>query len=314
MEKYRVAVTLPPLQSKSTSISLEPGSTNISPATQPLSNGSSEVQTSESANEHVAHEHLRKEFIAEQLQDNAESFVRGTADETKSNATTVTEDSSSSSAAVNVFKQAAFQSSNKGNPKPSVSSTPPPAQFAKGENAMVRRGSRRHSQSSKKKEPRLTKNYSELVRGFTVLRPYSKQPDGSYPPDTKCVFCEVNQPVAVFFPCQHRCVCDSCILHHNISTDLSKRSSWCACPVCMGEIRLILPHTGNEEDLYWQWVLEVQPVLPSYFKQEFRDTARRLRRNSIAPSCPSTHVQSSDQPPRARPLVNSCATKMCVIL
>ncbi|KAE8895202.1 hypothetical protein PF005_g18166 [Phytophthora fragariae] len=48
----------------------------------------------------------------------------------------------------------------------------------------------------------------------------------------------------------------------------------------MADIRLILPHSGKEEEKYWKWVLEIKPSLPSSFKQEFKEVGRRLSKNA----------------------------------
>lgn len=72
----------------------------------------------------------------------------------------------------------------------------------------------------------LTKNYKELARDFRMLKPFTRLPDGTYPLGTRCVFCEIGAPRTVFFPCQHKCVCDICIKLHDISTDRSRSSAW----------------------------------------------------------------------------------------
>lgn len=48
----------------------------------------------------------------------------------------------------------------------------------------------------------------------------------------------------------------------------------------MTDIRLILPHSGKEEDKYWKWVLEIKPSLPSNFKQEFKEAGKRLNKDT----------------------------------
>lgn len=73
---------------------------------------------------------------------------------------------------------------------------------------------------------RMTQNYHELVRDFQMLKPFTRLPDGTYPPETRCVFCEIGSPKTVFFPCQHKCVCDVCIQLHDISSDRSHASAW----------------------------------------------------------------------------------------
>lgn len=73
---------------------------------------------------------------------------------------------------------------------------------------------------------RLTKNYLDLVHDFRMLKPFMRLPGGAYPSDAKCVFCEVNTPANVFFPCQHRCVCNACMKMHKISANQSNPSVW----------------------------------------------------------------------------------------
>ncbi|KAH7492326.1 uncharacterized protein KRP23_1237 [Phytophthora ramorum] len=142
---------------------------------------------------------------------------------------------------------------------------------------------RQRSQSAviqKKDGVELTKNYLELVKDFRQLRPFTRRPDGKYPADTRCVYCVNARPTSVFFPCQHMCVCNDCIEVNSISTNYTSATDWCACPVCMTDIRLILPHSGKEEDKYWKWVLKIKPSLPSHFKQEFKEIGRRLSKDA----------------------------------
>ncbi|ETL82669.1 hypothetical protein F442_17805 [Phytophthora nicotianae P10297] len=145
---------------------------------------------------------------------------------------------------------------------------------------------RQRSQSAvvqKSNTTELTKNYLDLVRDFRQLQPFTRRPDGSYPTGTLCVYCVNTRPTSVFFPCQHMCVCDGCIKSGNISTDYSSSMDWCACPVCMTDIRLILPHSGKEEERYWRWALEIKPTLPPRFKQEFKEAGKRLNK-SVTPT------------------------------
>lgn len=76
------------------------------------------------------------------------------------------------------------------------------------------------------KQMELTKNYEQLVREFNNLKPYTRFPDGTYPRDTKCVICRRARPSVVFFPCQHRCVCNDCVHGHRISADRSDQTNW----------------------------------------------------------------------------------------
>ena len=72
---------------------------------------------------------------------------------------------------------------------------------------------------------RLTKDYAGFVRDFNYMKPYARRPDGSYAPDTLCVLCRRLPPMLVFFPCQHRCVCDACIQTYDISPDPTRSTA-----------------------------------------------------------------------------------------
>jgi hypothetical protein len=81
----------------------------------------------------------------------------------------------------------------------------------------------------------------------------------------------------------------------------------------MADIRLILPHSGKEEDKYWKWVLEIKPTLPSHFKQDFKHAGRRLnkdaaptrgRRSSIVTMFrkePPAQEEAPKEPPPPKP-------------
>ncbi|KAF1315110.1 hypothetical protein FI667_g16249, partial [Globisporangium splendens] len=73
---------------------------------------------------------------------------------------------------------------------------------------------------------RLAMNYRELARDFRALKPFTRLPDGTYPPGTRCAFCEIGTPKTVFFSCQHKCVCDMCIKLHDICADHARPSAW----------------------------------------------------------------------------------------
>jgi len=78
----------------------------------------------------------------------------------------------------------------------------------------------------------------------------------------------------VFFPCQHKCVCNSCIEKNNIGKP-HVEGSWNFCSICNEQIKLALPHSGNEVNEYWKWVEEVKPPIPLSFIKSFtkRSTA-----------------------------------------
>lgn len=61
----------------------------------------------------------------------------------------------------------------------------------------------------------------------------------------------------------------------------------------MTEIRLMLPYSGKEEEEYWKWISEVKPSLPSTFKLEFKDAAKKLKKGAVLPDSSA----SGDVPP-----------------
>ncbi|KAG4220670.1 hypothetical protein PC116_g30851 [Phytophthora cactorum] len=112
------------------------------------------------------------------------------------------------------------------------------------------------------------------------------------------------------------CVCNDCIKSNNISPDYASSTDWCACPVCMADIRLILPHSGKEEERYWRWALEIKPNLPSQFKQEFKEAGKRLK-NDVSPTrgprsqgevATVQNVAASNEQEEAR----NCSILMCL--
>ena len=96
----------------------------------------------------------------------------------------------------------------------------------------------------------------------------------------KCLMCKNNPCTYVLFPCRHACVCEPCREEHCIGTkDSSTQSAWRACPLCMDEIKIVLPRNGHEEEEYWEWVHEVKPPIPSHrdFVSNFKRAAGILR-------------------------------------
>ncbi|POM80412.1 Hypothetical protein PHPALM_1755 [Phytophthora palmivora] len=129
---------------------------------------------------------------------------------------------------------------------------------------------------------KLVNNYSALATNFKQLQPFARRPDGTYPATTLCVLCATTKPTSVFFPCQHMCVCNSCIESNDMSPDCSMHLEQCVCPVCSADIGLILPHTGTEEDAYWTWALNSnKPSLPSQFTKDFQNAGKKIADTSI---------------------------------
>ena len=80
--------------------------------------------------------------------------------------------------------------------------------------------------------------------------------------------CHRNPCHDVLFPCEHKCVCRSCLQTNGIG-ESREEGKWPLCPLCCQEIKRILPSDGREVEKYWNWVLEVEPRLPPKFAQRF---------------------------------------------
>ncbi|KAG6586546.1 uncharacterized protein IUM83_16201 [Phytophthora cinnamomi] len=78
------------------------------------------------------------------------------------------------------------------------------------------------------------------------------------------------------------CVCNQCVTSNDMSPDFSMNPERCVCPVCGVNIHLILPHTGSEEEKYWNWVLSTKPTLPSGFLKSFKSAGKKLSEDSLA--------------------------------
>ena len=95
-----------------------------------------------------------------------------------------------------------------------------------------------------------------------------------------CTICQRDRVDDVFFPCEHRCVCRSCIKSQQICEEgmlTSCPNGYCMCPICSESIKLILEYeNGNETVRYWTWVYEVAPALPTGFTKKFQRSAKLL--------------------------------------
>ena len=87
----------------------------------------------------------------------------------------------------------------------------------------------------------------------------------------RCVLCGRGVVGDVLFPCQHMCACQACLHEHAIAPGEG-------CPLCMTVIRRVLPHTGEEEQAYWDWCHEVKPPLPRDFGKNFVSGPRLEKR------------------------------------
>jgi len=131
-----------------------------------------------------------------------------------------------------------------------------------------------------------THDYPAIAKIYKVIRKY-----GHPTAVCECILCHNGTCHNVFFPCQHRCVCNACMTNecivddttflknnHLLAThspdDLDSGSGHCNCPLCGEIIKKILPHEfGKEVDVYWDWVLETRPALPFGFMKKFNHSA-----------------------------------------
>jgi len=73
---------------------------------------------------------------------------------------------------------------------------------------------------------KMNKNYADLARDHLDRTPYTRQGDKTYLVGPACILCSKREATTVFFPCEHKCVCDKCIRRLNIGHQ-SKRVSYC---------------------------------------------------------------------------------------
>ena len=121
------------------------------------------------------------------------------------------------------------------------------------------------------KEAKLNKDYGDIASEYILHAKYLTRADrvnanGNIVKKSKrCLMCKKNPCTSVFFPCRHACVCEPCREEHCIGVkDSSTQSAWRACPLCMEEIKIVLPRNGKEEESYWKWVHGVKPPIPSH--------------------------------------------------
>lgn len=111
-----------------------------------------------------------------------------------------------------------------------------------------------------------TKDYPTLAKEYKRVKKYQIHPRGvvkeSDAEHLSCVICSRQGGLdKVFFPCQHQCVCASCIL--NTATLLKQ------CPLCHVTISIVLNNTSNVYEEYWNWVEEVQTSTSTAFIKSF---------------------------------------------
>jgi hypothetical protein len=121
----------------------------------------------------------------------------------------------------------------------------------------------------------MNKDYIAMAKTYKQHYPYRKSNNNAI-----CTLCQNEKVHDIFFPCEHRCVCKSCIKSQQICEEglLSKfTNGYCMCPLCSEPIKLILEYeNGNETIRYWTWVYEVIPPLPTGFQKKFLRSAKLL--------------------------------------
>lgn len=117
-----------------------------------------------------------------------------------------------------------------------------------------------------------SQDYLHLAEIYKIQREYD-----STATVMNCVLCKKRACTDVFFPCQHRCLCPECIVtnqvveHHHLAL---MPHGHCNCPLCGTIIKKIIPSAdGQEVEIYWNWVCEVNPHLPEGFLRNFRHSA-----------------------------------------
>ena len=122
-----------------------------------------------------------------------------------------------------------------------------------------------------------TINYLNAAKSYKEQRQYASQDK-----EIKCSLCKTQFCEVVFFPCEHRCVCNSCLQSSHFCEDRHMNDTvggYCICPICAGIIKRILPYeNGLEIEKYWKWVLEVNPQLPQGFLKNFRHSAAVIQK------------------------------------
>ncbi len=141
------------------------------------------------------------------------------------------------------------------------------------------------------KEQKFNKDYGDIATEYMNYAKYlasdGEHVEGGTKKSRKCIMCKKRPCTVVFFPCRHACVCESCRSEHGIgTTDTAVRAAWRACPLCMDEIKKVLPRDGRAEEKYWSWVHSVKPPIPSHkdFANKFKYAGKVLQEEGAAPT------------------------------
>jgi len=133
----------------------------------------------------------------------------------------------------------------------------------------------------------MSKDYNVMARMYVSQNIYRRNISTmKFPENTPCCLCHVEIASIVLFPCDHLCICKSCLDNCDIGPyDCRKDKNWHACPVCMTEISLVLSFAdGNEYQEYSNWVFEVKPKLPFYFEKTFKLASSQINDHKVSSS------------------------------
>lgn len=114
---------------------------------------------------------------------------------------------------------------------------------------------------------------------------------------SRCLLCNKSVNLSkVFFPCEHRCVCDGCF--PSKVKNYSKQSF--PCPLCKQDVRFVANHdNGNEVELYWKWVDEVKPPISQDFLNGFRRNSQKNISRALSRGIEHSDAMSNERGSRA---------------
>ncbi|EQC37137.1 hypothetical protein SDRG_05364 [Saprolegnia diclina VS20] len=154
-------------------------------------------------------------------------------------------------------------------PIPELRSTPLATALSEKEKQLKLQALRRQSQS-------MTTDYITDIDRYNSAKPFSRRSDKTFDPEARCIMCKTQKILMVFFPCEHKCVCNKCLDYHPpVTKTIGKGAHWPhACPVCYRDVTVMFENTGFEVDHYWK--LDEVPHLPNSFVTSFKRAGSRL--------------------------------------
>ena len=106
-------------------------------------------------------------------------------------------------------------------------------------------------QQIKTKPSNYNKDYLRLSKEYKLMERYRSNPHSfkskQLHTSSVCLRCQRNIPDKVLFPCEHACMCSSCL-----KSSLPKH-----CPLWNEIIRQVFDRDGKERERYWEWCDEV---------------------------------------------------------